>query len=265
MSKKRVLILIPARFASTRFPGKPLTPILGLSMIQRVFTNCSLASHLEFEFQTFVVTDDAKIEDHVKSFSNNVVRVDDEVISGTLRIELAYERFFKNYPEDKKFDLIINVQGDEPLLESTDLVRLAKFHLNSAFDIGTLVKKQSGFDSVFNDSNKVKVVMSETTGTAFYFSRAAIPFKRDAQNTTESDYWFLHIGVYSYRPSALLAFSKASETRLENLEKLEQLRALEIGLTIGASPTDSIILGVDTPEDVKKVEDVLIGVMNERK
>ncbi len=160
MSKKRVLILIPARFASTRFPGKPLTPILGLSMIQRVFQNCMSANHPEFEFVSFVVTDNAKIEEHVKSFSSNVVRVDDDVVSGTLRIQLAYERFFKNYSKDKTFDLIINVQGDEPLLQANDLVRLAEFHLNSPFDVGTLVKKQIGFDKVFNDPNKVKVVMS---------------------------------------------------------------------------------------------------------
>lgn len=256
MSKKRVLILIPARYASTRFPGKPLIPILGMSMIQRVFKNCESANHSEYEFESFVVTDDLKIEEHVKSFSPNVVRVDDDVVSGTLRIQLAYERFFKN----ECFDLIINVQGDEPLLQGSDLLRLAKFHLNSTFDIGTLVKKQIKFDQVFNDPNKVKVVMSESTGAAFYFSRAAIPFKRDDQIMSENDYWFLHIGVYSYRPNALDAFSKARETRLENLEKLEQLRALEIGLTIGAHQTESIILGVDRPSDVKKVEDVLKGV-----
>lgn len=170
-----------------------------------------------------------------------------------------------DFLKDQHFDLIINVQGDEPLLESSDLVRLAEFHLNSSFDIGTLVKKQFGFNSVFNDPNKVKVVMSETTGAAFYFSRSPIPYKRDSQNANGNDYWFLHVGVYSYTPSALIAFSKASETRLENLEKLEQLRALEIGLTIGASPTDSTVIGVDTADDVKKVEDVLNGVTNERK
>lgn len=254
MSKKRVLILIPARFASTRFPGKPLATILGISMIQRVLTNCSQAHAPGFEFEAFVVTDDQKVEDHVKTFSPNVVRVDDDVISGTLRIELAYKRFF----QDKNFDLVINVQGDEPLLESDDLVRLGQFHLGSPFDITTLVKKQWGLEGDFLDPNKVKVAMSEETGKAFYFSRASIPFKRDAAESAH-DYWFLHIGVYSYRPKALLAFASHKETRLENREKLEQLRALEIGLSIGARETDSVVIGVDVPHDIKRVEEVLNG------
>lgn len=255
MRKNKILILIPARFASTRFPGKPLAKILGVSMIQRVLENCSQAHALGFEFESFVVTDDQKIEDHVKTFSTNCVRVDDEVISGTLRIQLAYERFFK----DKNYDLVINVQGDEPLLDSSDLVRLAQFHLKNSFDITTLVKKQMGFTKDFTDSNKVKVAMSEERGAAFYFSRAGIPFKRDSEINPTNDYWFLHIGVYSFRPEALMTFANHPETRLENLEKLEQLRALEMGLTIGAFQTESVVVGVDRLEDIKKVEEVLNG------
>lgn len=255
MSKKRVLILIPARFASTRFPGKPLALIGGISMIQRVQQNCSQAQSPGFEFSSYVVTDDQKVEDHVKTFSSNVVRVDDDVISGTLRIQLAYERFFQK----DNYDLVINVQGDEPLLDASDLVRLAQFHLSGPFDIGTLVKKQFGFSGDFQDANKVKVAMSEATGAAFYFSRASIPYKRDTLSNPENDYWFLHIGVYSYKPRALNLFSKNPETRLENLEKLEQLRALEIGLTIGALATVSTVIGVDVPLDIIKVEEVLNG------
>lgn len=254
MSKKRVLILIPARFASTRFPGKPLAQILGVSMIQRVLSNCSQAHALGFEFEAFVVTDDQRVEDHVKTFSPNVVRVDDDVISGTLRIELAYKRFFQH----KNFDLVINVQGDEPLLESDDLVRLAQFHLESSFDIATLVKKQRGLEGDFLDPNKVKVALSEESGKAFYFSRASIPYTRE-RSAGFDDTWFLHIGVYSYRPQALMAFATHKETKLENREKLEQLRALEMGLSIGAKPTESICIGVDVPEDIKKVEEVLNG------
>lgn len=255
MSKKRVLILIPARFASTRFPGKPLALIDGISMIQRVQQNCSHAHAPGFEFSSYVVTDDQRVEDHVLTFSPNVVRVNDGVISGTLRIQLAYERFFQN----QNFELIINVQGDEPLLDSSDLVKLAQFHLDGSFDIATLVKKQFGFFDDFQDSNKVKVVMSEATGAAFYFSRASVPFKREAIADPVNDYWFLHIGVYSYRPEALIKFSKSNETRMENLEKLEQLRALEIGLSIGAHQTESVVMGVDHPNDIKKVEEVLNG------
>ena len=253
VSKRRILILIPARFASTRFPGKPLVHISGKSMIRRVLENCTCALHAEMDFESFVVTDDQSIEDHVRTFSPNVVRVDDEVISGTLRIELAYERFFKN----KNYDLVINVQGDEPLLESSELVSLALFHLNSSFDIATLVKKQTGLCGDFLDSNKVKVVHDEKSGRAFYFSRSPIPHKRDSAPNDRLDYWFLHIGVYSYRPKALSLFANASESRLEHLEKLEQLRALELGLSIGALPTTRLVIGVDSPEDIKKVEEVL--------
>lgn len=256
MSKKSVLILIPARFASTRFPGKPLAMISGKSMISRVLDNCLKASNPDIQFEAFVVTDSDEVEAHIKENSGHVVRVDDDVISGTLRIELAYKRFFKA----KNYDLVINVQGDEPLLEGSDLVRLAEFHLNNPFDITTLVKKQMGFDTVFQDPNKVKVAMSETTGKAFYFSRAAIPFKRDiGVDVHGADYWFLHIGVYSYKPDSLSQFAKAPVSRLEDLEKLEQLRALELGMTIGAMETMSVVMGVDHPEDVKKVEEVLNG------
>lgn len=255
MSKKNVLILIPARFASTRFPGKPLAMISGKTMIQRVLENCLKTTHSNIHFDAFVVTDESRVEEHVKTFSPNVVRVDDDVISGTLRIELAYARYFK----EKSYDLVINVQGDEPLLEGSDLARLAEFHLSKNVEITTLVKKHMAFDEVFRDPNKVKVAMSETTGDAFYFSRAPIPFKRDAGVDAKNDYWFLHIGVYSYKPEALSAFAKAPVSRLEDLEKLEQLRALEMGMKIGALETRSVIVGVDHPADVLKVEEVLNG------
>ncbi len=255
MSKKNVLILIPARFASTRFPGKPLALIAGETMIGRVLRNCQSTNHPDFHFESYVVTDSPEIEASKDLDSSNVVRVNDDVISGTLRIELAYSRHFS----DKKFDLVINVQGDEPLLEGCDLVRLAEFHLKSTFDITTLVKKIPGFTKDFLDPNKVKVAMSETTGQAFYFSRASIPFKRDVDSNVNQDYWFHHIGVYSYKPNALLTFAKAPVSRLEDLEKLEQLRALDLGLTLGAIETKSIIIGVDHPEDIKKVEEVIRG------
>jgi 3-deoxy-manno-octulosonate cytidylyltransferase (CMP-KDO synthetase) len=114
-----------------------------------------------------------------------------------------------------------------------------------------------GFSGDFLDSNKVKVVLDEKSGRAFYFSRSPIPYKRDLAPNVESDYWFLHIGVYSYKPEALSQFANASESRLENLEKLEKLRALELGLSIGALPTTRLVIGVDSPEDIKKVEEVL--------
>lgn len=251
--KKRVLLLIPARYQSSRFPGKPLAKISGISMISRVLTNMSQFDCDTIDFDSYVVTDDERIEKHIKEFSGNVVRVDDDVISGTLRIELAYTRFFKS----KNYDLVINVQGDEPLLKKSEIIELAKFHLNSNFDVTTMVKKNFDFDDNFRDPNKVKAVVSEVDGKALYFSRSPIPFKRDLEKDAANDFWFLHIGVYSYRPQALIKFSSLKESRLENLEKLEQLRALENGMTFGAIETKSVLLGVDTPEDIKKVETIL--------
>lgn len=261
--KSQVLILIPARFGSNRFPGKPLAQILGKSMVRWVLENTSSISHPHIDFYSCVVTDHPEIEKEILQFSallpNNfippVVRVDDDVVSGTLRIELAFRRYFKS----KNFDLIVNVQGDEPLLTQKEVVALSEFHLShfSKFEMGTLIKKEWGLHGDFLNPNKVKVVVSEKNGTALYFSRAPIPFKRDHEAASD-DYWFLHIGVYSYRPEALSALSRLEISRLEDLEKLEQLRALDNGMKIGVVETDRILVGVDAPDDLKRVEEILI-------
>ncbi len=222
-------------------------------MIHRVLNNMQFQSS-EFDIESYVVTDDDRIENHVKEISPNIVRVDDDVNSGTLRIELAYKRFFSH---KKNYDLIINVQGDEPLLTANDVLPLIHYHLNSKVDMATLVKKYLGFNGDFFDHNKVKVVMNESNGEVYYFSRAPIPYKRDVKDQKFEDYWLHHIGVYSYRPKALMDFATLGESRLENLEKLEQLRALENGIKIGAILTEATLLGVDTPEDVIKVEELL--------
>ncbi len=250
--KKKVLLLIPARYQSTRFPGKPLALVSGISMIARVYNNINIQSSDKYDFHTVVVTDDQRISDHVASFGGNVVMVSDDVISGTLRIELAYRRFFK----DLNYDLIVNVQGDEPLLLGSEVINLVDYHFKSKVDIGTLVKKINKFDSDFFDSNKVKAVIREKDGVALYFSRSPIPYKRD-KSESNMDYWYLHIGVYSFTPRALQFFAKSSESRLEFLEKLEQLRALEEGLTIGTIKTDLELCGVDTEADLKKVESLI--------
>lgn len=253
MADKRVLVLIPARYASSRFPGKPLTLLKGKSMIQRVFENCSEANALQgmsnLNFSVAVVTDDQRIEDHVLSFGGEVVRVDDPVESGTERINLAWQRF---YHKDN-FDLLINVQGDEPLLNGQDLVDIALFHLNSEFDIATLVKEEKDWND-FADPNRVKAVLG-TGNKCLYFSRAKVPFNRDED--LDGRTWLLHVGVYSYLPEALKKFCAYPMSQLEKIEKLEQLRALENNLTIGAMKTIKTFMGVDTPEDVHKLEGVL--------
>lgn len=242
-----VVILIPARFASSRFPGKPLTLIAGKSMIQRVFENCR-----ESGYETAVVTDHDGIEEHVKSFGGKVIRVDDDVQSGSERIALAYERFLK----EKNPDLVINVQGDEPLLKGDVLKELADFHMKSDYEIATLLRERSVKEDDFKNPNVVKVVWSPVSGQCLYFSRQSLPYDRDGGK----DYsWYHHIGVYSYKPKALASFVKLPVSRLEDLEKLEQLRGLENGMRIGAVLTNQKLIGVDVSDDVKKVEGALSG------
>lgn len=241
-----VVILIPARFASSRFPGKPLAVIAGKSMIQRVYENCHASG-----FETAVVTDHDGIEKHVKEFGGKVLRVDDDVPSGSERIALAYERYLK----EKNPDLVINVQGDEPLLKGDVLKELAEFHMNSSFEITTLLRERSVKEEDFKNPNVVKAVWSPVSKQCLYFSRQSLPYDRDGGK----DYaWYHHIGVYSYRPKALSSFVKLPMSRLEDLEKLEQLRGLENGMSIGAVLTNQKLIGVDVPDDVKKVEGALL-------
>ncbi len=241
----KVVILIPARFQSSRFPGKPLAKIAGISMIERVYRNC-----LESGISTYVVTDHDGIEQHVKDFGGKVLRVNDNVPSGSERIALAYERFLKA----ENPDLVINVQGDEPLLKGNVLKELSDFHLSSDFAIGTLLRERSVKDDDFKNPNVVKAVYSPLSKQCFYFSRESLPYDRDGGREYS---WFQHIGVYSYRPQSLSAFVKLPMSTLEDLEKLEQLRALENQMTIGAVLTTQKLMGVDVPEDIKKVEGAL--------
>lgn len=240
-----VVVLIPARFASSRFPGKPLTPILGKPMVQHVYENCKQSG-----FECAVVTDSDLIEAAVKDFGGKVIRVDDDVPSGSERIALGFERYFK----EKNPKLVINVQGDEPLLKGSILKELAEFHLNSGFDITTLVRERKTNEEDFKNPNVVKAVWTAASKQCLYFSRQSLPFDRDGGKVYS---WFQHIGVYSYRPHALSKFVKLPQAVLEDLEKLEQLRALENRMTIGAILTSQKLIGVDVPEDVKKVEGAL--------
>lgn len=241
----KIVILIPARFQSSRFPGKPLAKIAGISMIERVYKNCLLSG-----FMTYVVTDHDGIEAHVNEFGGKVLRVDDNVPSGSERIALAYERFL----EKEKPDLVINVQGDEPLLSGRILKELAEFHLSSHFNIGTLLRERSVKEEDFKNPNVVKAVFSPSSKQCFYFSRESLPYDRDGGREYS---WYQHIGVYSYKPQSLSTFVKLPMSTLEDLEKLEQLRALENQMTIGAVLTTQKLMGVDVPEDISKVEGAL--------
>jgi len=263
VSDKKVLVLIPARFRSSRFPGKPLALIDGRSMIQRVYENC-LDAEIPFykgpeklpqkiTFDVHVVTDHPAIEAQVKEFGGKVCRVDEPVETGSERIYLSYKRYFA----DKGYDLIVNVQGDEPLLKGVELRKLCENHLASKDDIGTLIKRRKGFDQDFCNENLVKVIFSEKLGRCHYFSRAPIPYSRNDEPKKE---WFQHIGIYSYKVDALEKFCEAPQSYNEKLESLEQLRALDLGMTIKGYCTNEILIGVDTPADIKRVEGALRNV-----
>ena len=245
-------MLIPARYGSSRFPGKPLARIAEKSMIEWVYRHTEetqSAADNSLSVDVAVVTDDETIESHVIEFGGKAVRVDDPVESGTERIFLAWERFFAK----ENYDFIINVQGDEPLLRGEDLAGLIKYHVKSSFDVATLVQPKTDF-SEFKDPNRVKAIRAPESGQCLYFSRAAVPHDRDGDGLKK---WHLHIGVYSYRPEALKRFCSLPMSHFEKVEKLEQLRALEDGMTYGSMEIMRDLFGVDTKEDIVKVEGAL--------
>ncbi len=248
----KALILIPARYASTRFPGKPIAKIQGKPMIIRVYEGCEEVANNFPGSKVVIVTDDDRIENEVKKWNKEVVRVDDDVPSGSERIYLAYERYFASEGE---YDLVINVQGDEPLIKSSLLTEIISFHANSEFDVATVVKKQSIKHVSYLDPNKVKAIYQPSSGKCHFFTRASAPHYRDR---SEGD-WYLHVGVYSFRPHVLKEFCSNGKSFYEDIECLEQLRLIENGFSIGALMSDVNLLGVDTPEDLKAVEEVFNG------
>jgi len=237
------LILIPARYESSRLPGKPLKLIAGKSLIQRVYENLAQSN-----IDSYIITDSQKIEDHLLSFNAKVLRVDDETKNGTERIYLAYQRYFSEMETNKKYDFVINVQGDEPLLNKTTILKLLEFHrANSQFDISTIYRENSNHEH-FQDPNTVKLVMNDE-GACHYFSRSPIPYS--------AKIWKQHIGIYCYKVEALKKYCNAPSSLLSNLENLEQLKALDLGMKIGAMETKEELIGVDVQEDILRVESYL--------
>ncbi len=253
---KKVLVLIPARYASTRFPGKPLAPIAGQSLIQRVWQNAQGANALSSDgglsFEVAVATDSAEITDHVEAFGGQALRVDDAVATGSERVYLAWKRF----KAQGDFQLVANLQGDEPLFAGGDLRRLVDFHLNSDFDIATMAIRRENRE--WNDPHQVKVAWNSRSGRCLYFSRAPVPFDREGgQGANPVKKWWQHVGVYSFRPKALELFANSPAGECERSEQLEQLRALEGGMSIGACELERDLVGVDVPADIPKVEALL--------
>ena len=232
-----ILCVIPARYSSTRLPGKPLADIAGKPMIQRVYERAILAKR---PFQVIVATDHELVYETVKSFGGKAMLTSIEHLTGTDRLAEVAERF----PD---VDLIINVQGDEPLIPPEIIDQLAgAFDEHPDLQMATMMTAMD--ESEYNDPSAVKVV-TDLQGYALYFSRSLVPFPRSVQGEVV----YKHIGIYAYRRDFLLKYAKLSPTPLEKTESLEQLRALEHGYHIKVLKTDFKSIGVDTIEDLEKV------------
>jgi len=234
----RSVIVIPARWASTRFPGKPLALIAGVSLIQRVYARAAGSSRAN---AIYVATDDDRIYEHVTGFGGNAVRPEGDFATGTDRIAAALPLIER--VEETPFDCIVNVQGDEPLIDISSVDALLAHLEQMPVGIATLACPLET-DEEFEARDVVKVV-TDTIGNAIYFSRAAIGSRELALR---------HIGVYAYRRAALERFVSLEPSPLERAESLEQLRAIQHGMRIAVTRTPKPHLGVDRPEDVARVE-----------
>jgi len=231
------VIVIPARWASTRFPGKPLAPIAGVSLIRRVYERAVKSQRAE---AVYVATDDDRIDEHVRAFGGRVLRPEGDFQTGTDRIAAALRL------AGGDFDVVLNVQGDEPLIDIGNVDQLVDLLARNETEMATMACPLSTGEE-FEARDVVKVV-TDGRGNALYFSRAPIGSRETALR---------HIGVYAYRRAAIDAFVALPQSPLERAESLEQLRALQHGFKIAVLQTPRPHLGVDRPEDVARVESEL--------
>jgi 3-deoxy-manno-octulosonate cytidylyltransferase (CMP-KDO synthetase) len=240
------VVIIPARYSSTRFPGKPLALLNDKPLIQHVYEN-SKGSRLASD--VIVATDSKRILKKVLSFGGKAVMTSKSHVSGTDRIaEVA---------SGTNYDIIVNVQGDEPLIRPQMIDAVIELLADKRASIGTLAKKIESPKEIL-DPNVVKVTF-DAEGFALYFSRAPIPYHRqewkNLKTLTGSHFTvYKHIGIYSYRKDVLMKLSRLKPSALEQIEKLEQLRALENGMRIKVGETEFQTIGVDTPEDIERVK-----------
>jgi 3-deoxy-manno-octulosonate cytidylyltransferase (CMP-KDO synthetase) len=242
----RIIGIIPARYASTRFPGKPLALIAGKSLIQRVVERCQKAKSLA---EIVVATDDQRIAEVAAKFCRVEITREDHP-SGSDRIAEVAQR----HP----CDAVINIQGDEPLIDPAVIDAVANALPGSEMSTAaTVIRNPEEYDN----PNVVKVVVN-SAGRALYFSRRTIPYLREAASRSVNEqlaaFAFLkHLGIYGYRRETLLRLVKFPVSPLEQAEKLEQLRALENGIPIAVVKVNYDSVGVDVPEDVQRVEEIL--------
>lgn len=241
--------IIPARYASSRFPGKPLAMIGDRTMIERVYRQAS--KELD---DVVVATDDSRIYDAVIAFGGKAVMTSDKHRSGTDRCREAYA----NVGSDA--DVIINIQGDEPFIAPEQIASLKACFSDSSVEIATLARRfdpQRGFEVLF-DPNTPKVIM-DNDSNAIYFSRAIIPYVRNYpwQEWLEHAVYHTHVGLYAYRAATLDAITALPQSSLEIAESLEQLRWVQNGYKIRVAITDRPTIGIDTPDDLKAAVEYL--------
>jgi len=243
----KILGIIPARFDSSRFPGKPLVDIAGKSMIRRVYEQAIQSSSLS---KVVIATDDQRIFEHVKDFGAEVITTSNKHLSGTDRCgEVAL-----HYPE---FDILVNIQGDEPLIDPRQIDLLCSCFENTDTSIATLVKKIKSAEELFNE-NTPKVVPNNKL-EAIYFSRSPIPFQRglSTEQWLDSYSFYKHIGIYAFRNAILSEITQLPVSSLEKAEALEQLRWIENGYKIKVAITELESQAIDTPEDLQKILDII--------
>jgi len=240
----KILGVIPARYGSTRFPGKPLAMICGKPMILHVYQRCLKAKMLD---EVVVATDDVRIYDCVRAFTGQTVMTSKKHLSGSDRIAEVIRK-----PQYRGFSIILNIQGDEPLVDPGAINLLAKDMADNPKQLmATLATRFENAGDIASP-NTAKVV-TDGQGRALYFSRRPIPFIRD-ENAGKAGNFLKHIGMYAYRRNFLIKFTQWPEGRLERLEKLEQLRALENGADIKVIRINYSCLSVDSPGDVDQIE-----------
>lgn len=246
----KILGIIPSRYASTRFPGKPLVDINGKSMIQRVYEQAKKASSLT---DVVVATDDQRIFAHIKSFNGNVVMTSSSHESGTDRCAEVLEKYALRQVQDNSFDVVLNIQGDEPFINPEQINQLSACFSDDKTDIATLIKEIKTEEELFNP-NRPKVDFDKDN-FAKMFSRNVIPklphIKKE--DWFKEHTFYKHIGIYGYRSDVLAKISKLPQSPLEVKERLEQLRWLENNYAIKIATTDYEAVAIDTPEDLEKI------------
>lgn len=239
----KVLGVIPARYASTRFPGKPLVDIQGKSMIRRVYEQAAKASGID---KVVVATDDERIAAEVKSFGGEFIMTGNQHQSGTDRCAEVVEKV-------PGFDVVVNIQGDEPFIDPAQIDLLISCFTDPQVQLATLIKEIHTPEELFNH-NLPKVILNSKR-EAVYFSRQTIPYIRNAEkeNWLKAHQFYKHIGIYGYTVPVLLEITKLAPSSLEIAESLEQLRWVENGYSIQTRVTAIETIAIDTPEDLNKI------------